>query len=47
MCSFYPQNFRHDPLKIGAYIENIRKLRLGPKSREAMLGENARQLLNL
>ncbi len=45
--SDYPQNFRGEPLKIGTFIQNIRKLRIGEKSKEAMLGENARQLLNL
>lgn len=43
----YPQEFRGDTMNIKTFIENIRKLDLDEESKEAMLGENARELLGL
>jgi predicted TIM-barrel fold metal-dependent hydrolase len=43
----YPQEFRGDPMNIKTFIENIRKLDIDEESKEAMLGENARELLRL
>jgi len=43
----YPQEFSGDPEKIKTYIENIRKLEIDEQSKDAMLGENARELLGL
>lgn len=43
----YPQHFRDEPLKIGTFIQNIRNLNLSEKDKEAILGGNSRQLLNV
>ena len=43
----YPQHFREDPMKIKTFIENISKLKIGEKSKKAILGDNARELLGL
>ncbi|MBI4524654.1 MAG: amidohydrolase [Deltaproteobacteria bacterium] len=43
----YPQEFSGDPLNIKNFIENIRKLELDEKSKDLMLGGNARELLKL
>ena len=43
----YPQDFRGDPMNIKTFIENIRKLDIDEESKQAMLGENARELLGL
>ena len=43
----YPQEFTENPMEIKPYIENIKKLDLDEKSKESMLGGNARRLLGL
>jgi predicted TIM-barrel fold metal-dependent hydrolase len=43
----YPANFADDAKGIRNYIENIRKLDLDEESKEAMLGNNAKELLGL
>jgi predicted TIM-barrel fold metal-dependent hydrolase len=43
----YPQDFRGDPMNIKTFIENIRKLDIDEESKQAMLGENAREILGL
>lgn len=45
--SDYPQEFAADPGNIETYIENIRKLEIDEGSKEAVLGQNARELLGL
>jgi aminocarboxymuconate-semialdehyde decarboxylase len=41
----YPQEFSEDPIKIKAYIENIKKLDIDEESKDLMLGKNASKLL--
>lgn len=43
----YPQEFSEDPMKIKAYIENIRRLELDEESKNLMLGGNAGRLLRI
>jgi aminocarboxymuconate-semialdehyde decarboxylase len=43
----YPQEFFEDPMNIKTYIENVRNMDLDEKSKELMLGGNAKRLLKL
>jgi len=43
----YPPNFRNDPKGNKKYVEEIRKLDLGKKSIDSMLGNNAVELFHL
>jgi len=43
----YPQEFSTDPMNIKVYIENIKKLPLDEESKKAILGGNAKKILNL